>query len=162
MKEILIHNWKFEYVCQIAPESDPQGNPEEFFPQERYENKKNLPLNKYGKGPFCKFSIDKKYAQKSGVYLISIQENIQYVGECDNFHKRFDMGYGNISPRNCFEGGQSTNCRINSDILKMIKSKEKIQLYFLETEDRFTIEHALIQKLKPIWNKTTGKPSRIK
>lgn len=156
-----INNWEFDYICNISPKSDLRGSPIEFFPQERYENKKNLPLNKYGQGPFCKFTIDRKYARKSGVYVIIIDENIQYVGECDDFHKRFGMGYGNISPRNCFEGGQLTNCRVNSDILKMIKTGREIQLYFLETKDRFEIEHQLIKKLKPVWNKTIGKPSKI-
>ena len=71
------------------------------------------------------------------------------------------MGYGNISPRNCFEGGQSTNCRINSDILSLFKLKKSIQLYFLETKNRFKIEHELIINQSPVWNKTSGKPSRI-
>lgn len=160
--QIEIENFRFDSICEIVPNLDSQGNTAEYFPQERYENKKNLPLNKYGKGPFCKFTIDRKYAQKSGVYLIRIDEVIQYVGECDDFHKRFGMGYGNISPRNCFEGGQPTNCRVNSDILKMIKTGKKVQLYFLETKDRFEIEHHLIKKSKPVWNKTMGKPSKIK
>ena len=162
MKELLVNDLKFDHVCKILPKTNSEENPLEFFPQERYENKKNLPLNKYGEGPFCKFTINKKYAQKSGVYVIKIDETIQYVGECDDFQKRFGMGYGNISPRNCFEGGQPTNCRVNSDILKMIKTGKEVQLYFLETNDRFEIEHELIKKLKPIWNKTVGKPSKIK
>ena len=27
---------------------------------------------------------------------------------------RYNNGYGRISPRNCFQGGQSTNCRVNN------------------------------------------------
>jgi hypothetical protein len=34
-------------------------------------------------------------------------------------------------------------------------------LYFLETKDRFKIEHELIINQSPVWNKTSGKPSRI-
>jgi len=158
---VQIENIEFEHICEIVPNLDSQGKAIEFFPQERYENRKKLSLNKYGEGPFCKFSIDKKYARKSGVYIIKIDENIQYVGECNDFQKRFGMGYGNISPKNCFEGGQPTNCRVNSDILKMFKAGKEIQLYFLETKDRFEIEHKFIKKLKPIWNKTIGKPSKI-
>jgi len=150
----------FGLACEIIPKSDENGIVE-FFPQGRYENKKNLPLNKFGKGPFCKFSIDRKFSGKSGVYLIKVNDVIRYVGECDDFHGRFYMGYGNISPRNCFDGGQPTNCRINSEILKCGKSDDKILLYFLETEDRFKVEHVLIKKLNPSWNKTAGKPSKI-
>jgi len=101
---LTVGNYNFVYVCEINPKLDSNLQILELLPQDRYENKKNLRLNKYGKGPFCKFSIDRKYSGKSGVYVISINDVIQYVGECDDFFKRFGMGYGNISPRNCFEG----------------------------------------------------------
>ena len=129
----------------------------------KYENKKNLSLNKYGKGPFCKFTIDRKYSGKSGrICNSSVNNEIQYVGECDDFFKRFGMGYGNISPRNCFEGGQLTNCRINSNILTLFKSNGIIQLHFLETHDRFKIEYESNWKICSTLNKTAGKPSKIK
>ena len=156
-----ISNYEFDFVCKITPELEADASPKKFFPQERYDNKKNLKLNKYGKGPFCKFSIDRKYSFKTGVYVILVDDLIEYVGECDDLFKRFGMGYGNISPRNCFEGGQPTNCRINSDILSVFKLKKSIQLYFLETNDRFRIEHELIINLSTSWNKTSGKPSKI-
>lgn len=158
---LTVGNYNFVYVCEINPKLDSNLQILELLPQDRYENKKNLRLNKYGKGPFCKFSIDRKYSGKSGVYVISINDVIQYVGECDDFFKRFGMGYGNISPRNCFEGGQLTNCRINSIILNAIKSNNSVHLFFLETNDRFKIEHELILDLNPVWNKTLGKPSKI-
>jgi hypothetical protein len=156
-----IENLIFNNVGEIKPELNSTRQIMEFFPQDRYENIKKLRLNKYGKGPFCKFSIDKKYSKQSGVYVISINDVIQYVGECDDFFKRFGMGYGNISPRNCFEGGQLTNCRINSLILNSLKSHNPVHLYFLETLERFKIEHELILSLNPPWNKTSGKPSKI-
>ena len=161
MTSLKIQDHAFGYVCEIIPKLNSEGNVMEIFPQSKYENKKNLNLNKYGKGPFCKFTIDRKYSGKSGVYVILVNNEIQYVGECDDFFKRFGMGYGNISPRNCFEGGQPTNCRINSDILSVFKLKKSIQLYFLETDDRFKIEHELIINFNPPWNKTSGKPSKI-
>ena len=161
MTSLKIQDHTFSYVCEIIPKLNSEGNVMEIFPQSKYENKKNLNLNKYGKGPFCKFTIDRKYSGKSGVYVILVNNEIQYVGECDDFFKRFGMGYGNISPRNCFEGGQLTNCRINSDILSVFKLKKSIQLYFLETDDRFKIEHELIINFNPPWNKTSGKPSKI-
>ena len=42
-----INNYQFNFVCKITPELDVNGNPKKFFPQERYDNKKNLKLNKY-------------------------------------------------------------------------------------------------------------------
>ncbi len=151
----------FSHVCALLPKSDQEGSILEFLPQSRYENKNGLKLNKYGEGPFCKFTIDKKYSRKTGVYVMVIEDDFQYVGECDDFFKRFGMGYGTISPRNCFDGGQPTNCRINSEILSSIKSGHPVQLYFFETDDRFKIEHELIMNLRPPWNKTSGKPSKI-
>jgi len=155
-----IQNYEFDFICNIMPELTSQGYLE-IFPQDRYENKKNLPLNKYGHGPFCKFTINRKFLGLSGVYVILVDDDIQYVGECEDFFKRFSMGYGNISPRNCFEGGQITNCRINSRILSALKSNLKVRLYFLESSDRFKVEHELISGIKPVWNKTSGKPSKI-
>ena len=116
-------------------------------------NKKNLRLHKYGNGPFCKFSVDKTCSSRSGVYLIVVNDEIKYVGECTDLYGRFSAGYGNISPRNCFEGGQQTNCRINSKILSYFKAKQKIKLYFLESLNRHKIEDLLIESLKPLWNK---------
>jgi hypothetical protein len=159
--DLKINNLFFSHVCKIIPQLDTSQNILEFFPQERYENKNNLKLNKYGVGPFCKFTINRKYSNKTGVYILTVGDDIRYVGECDDFYKRYGMGYGTISPRNCFEGGQPTNCRINSNILLSIKSNNSVNLYFLQTEDRFKIEHELIQSQNPSWNKTLGKPSKI-
>ena len=158
---LTIKDWTFTHVCKICPQIDSEQNIIEFLPQENYKNQNNLKLHKHGSGPFCKFSIDKKYSKKSGVYIITVNDSIRYVGECDDFLKRYGMGYGTISPRNCFEGGQSTNCRINSAILNSIKSNCIVRLYFLETNDRFLVEHNLITKLNPSWNMTSGKPSKI-
>ncbi len=147
-----IQNYKFYHVCEIIPKLDSDNNVFEFLPQSRYENSKNLPLNNYGKGPFCKFSIDKKYFGKSGVYIISVNDTIQYVGRCVDFYNRFNMGYGSIQPKNCFKGGQETNCRINHNILTSFKSNRTIQLFFLETPKFIQIEDKLIEKLGPSWN----------
>ena len=156
-----INDLIFSHVSKISPESDNSNKIIEFFPQERYDNKNNLKLNRYGNGPFCKFSIDKKFQNKTGVYILTVDDQVKYVGECDDLYNRYDMGYGNISPRNCFDGGQPTNCRINSNILSAIKSNNSVNLYFLETPNRFKIEHELIQSQLPPWNKTSGKPSKI-
>ena len=158
-KTILEH--QFQLVGKIRPETNPDGTIREYQPQSRYENKKNLKLNRYGSGSFCKFTIDRKYSKKTGVYAIFVDDNVKYVGECDDFFKRFGMGYGNISPRNCFEGGQPTNCRINTIILSELKLGKLVELYFLESNTRFKVEHELILSLHPIWNKTSGKPSLI-
>ena len=112
-----------------------------------------MKLHKYGDGSFCKFKIPNDY-QKAGVYILNVDESPKYVGECQNLSTRFNSGYGNISPRNCYTGGQQTNCRINKLILDMIKKGNHIKLFFQETNDRFLLEDMLIEKLHPEWNRT--------
>ena len=63
------------------------------------------------------------------------------------------MGYGQISPRNAYEGGQETNCRINNLILEETKKNNGIDLWFLKTNDYKKIEKLLRLTLNPIWNK---------
>lgn len=150
----------FQFICQIIPELDKSGKPFEYMPQSRYKNSKNHPLHKFGNGPFCKFKIPSHYSTKTGVYAITQDDVVVYVGECVDLTKRYNMGYGNISPKNCFKGGQPTNCRINSQILQSYKNGKKLNLLFYETKDRFKIENELIVNLNPVWNKTVGKPSK--
>lgn len=122
----------FDHVCEIIPESE-NGIPLEFMPQSRYKNESKLSLNRYGHGPFCRFLVPKRFARRTGVYLILIDEHTRYVGECEDLAKRYNMGYGSISPRNCYEGGQLTNCRINNHVLREHKKDSKIDLYFRDS-----------------------------
>ena len=82
---------------------------------------------------------------------------ISSLPDLRNLSNRFNAGYGNISPRNCFVGGQPTNCRINHHIYEQAVNKDEIVLYFLETNNRFQVESELIGKLNPAWNISRGK-----
>jgi|Deesub1362A_J573_1020465.scaffolds.fasta_scaffold06767_3 hypothetical protein len=155
----LIKDLPFAYVCKIVPKLDKNKMPKEYKPQSKYKNPKNLSLHKYGRGSFCSFKIPTDYLWKAGVYIILVNEKPKYVGECDNLERRFNEGYGRISPRNCYEGGQQTNCRINNLILEEYKKGSKIELIFYETRDRFNIENFLVRELQPEWNKSMGKLS---
>jgi hypothetical protein len=128
----------------------------EYYPSNKYNNRANKKLNKYGKGPFCRFRIPNTL-NSEGVYIIKVNNDIMYIGECENLSRRFNLGYGLISPRNCFVGGQSTNCKINSYILQEMKNGSKVYLFFYETGERFKIESKLIKKYKPEWNANSGK-----
>ena len=75
---------------------------------------------------FCKFKLTSNNIDyKSGVYIWVINKEIIYVGEAKNIKKRFNNGYGTISPRNIFEGGQSTNCKMNRVVLDNYQKKLK-------------------------------------
>lgn len=155
-----IEGLSFQPICTINIEKDENGNGKEYSPQSTYQNTKRLSLNRYGNGPFCRFTIPKINNGKAGVYILLVSGTVMYVGECGDLGGRYNNGYGNISPRNCFEGGQSTNCRINSLVLQAYKQNHVIELLFLESQDRFSLENQLITRLKPEWNRTIGKPSK--
>ena len=91
--------------------------------------------------------------RKAGVYLVVANDRLAYVGECQDFSQRFNTGYGQISPKNCYMGGQETNCRINQLILKCAESGWSIDTYFIETRHRFALETALVQLHRPPWNR---------
>jgi hypothetical protein len=150
---MIVEGYSFEWVAEIAPVRASDGSINTYLPQDRYQNERGLALNRYGAGPFCKFSIPWSFA-KAGVYLIVVSGAIRYVGECANLSSRFNMGYGNISPRNCFKGGQETNCRLNALIYEGSSRGERIELWFHPTEDYKRAEAILRARLRAEWNRS--------
>ena len=149
---IKIGEYQFKYICAIEPERNSDGSAKQYMPQPKYKNKNKLPLNKYGKGPFCKFRIPDNH-MVSGVYAIAVENKVKYIGECLNLSLRYNMGYGLISPRNCFKGGQETNCRLNNLIYKAANAGHKISLWFLQTEEYKAVENKLRVSVAPKWNR---------
>lgn len=145
-------DYDFEYVCDIEPVRGKDGSLAQFMPQDRYRNARNLALNKYGSGPFCKFKIPSRF-QTCGVYVLSACHELRYVGECANLSKRFNMGYGIISPKNCFKGGQETNCRLNNLLCAASIAGTRISLWFFQTPDYKSVEMAMRLALRPVWNR---------
>lgn len=147
-----IAGYEFERICAIEPIRDTDSSVRFFMPQGRYKNARNLPLNTYGAGPFCKFKIASRI-RASGVYVLMVDEEVRYVGECANLSARFNAGYGNISPKNCFKGGQQTNCRLNNLIYMAAKAGGHISLWFFQTADYKSVEAVLRITLDPAWNR---------
>lgn len=154
-----ILGYQFMKIGNIDPARDESGSVYEHKPYLRYNNTKGLSLHSYGQGPFCSFRIPSNYDGSEGVYAIRINEDWMYIGKAYDLGKRFNQGYGNISPRNCFKGGQQTNCRINNLILEKVKNGFSVELYFHETTDIDAIEAKLIRKVKPPWNKSIPRSS---
>ncbi len=99
-----------------------RGEVKACFPQSAYANADELPLHEYGAGPFCYFQIPKIHAQ--GFYLIRVNTAFTYVGECEDLSNRFNAGYGNISPRNCFVGGS----RRTVELITISMRKQRIMM----------------------------------
>lgn len=142
----------FDRIGAIDPERDSSGAVRKFMPQSRYRNARGLPLNGHGAGPFCRFSIARGIAVP-GVYLLTLAGQPVYVGKCRDLAKRFGpQGYGTIQPKNCFVGGQSTNCKINNLILQHAKQRQQLELWFHATGEAGPVERDLIVKIRPAWN----------
>ena len=130
-----IDGLEFSLVGAIEPLLDRAGKVIEELPQSRYCNANRAPLNNYGRGPFCRFRVAKG-CREGGVYVIMDAEIALYVGECQSLEDRYSSnGYGGISPRNCFKGGQETNCRINNLILETVKRGDCPTLWFHPSEE---------------------------
>jgi hypothetical protein len=141
----------FRYVQVLKPECDAGGSVREYQPHLKYSQTADSVLNKYGVGPFCRFRVPKGLTYE-GVYLLTAGDEILYVGKCDNLAVRFNLGYGQISPRNCYKGGQPTNCKINGRVLSEVEHGRQIDLWFLATPNPLVIEKQLIKALSPPWN----------
>jgi hypothetical protein len=146
-----IGSYSFTHICQLSAEPDDIGEARAFQPQTAYANRACLEIHSYGDGPFCKFKIDSHY-RASGVYALTIEDELKYLGECQDLSSRYNSGYGQISPRNCFVGGQRTNCRINNLIYKELLAGKRVNLWFMKTVERKAIEKELLSTLRPPWN----------
>ncbi len=147
-----IGQYDFERVCAIEPVRNSDGSISEFMPQSRYRNAGHIPLNRHGAGPFCKFKITNG-RKVCGVYAITVEDRVKYIGECTDLSSRYNVGYGTISPRNCFVGGQETNCRLNNLILLAARGGARLSLWFLPTDEYKAVEHELRASEKPEWNR---------
>ncbi len=141
----------FTAVCELVPDRTADGAVITYLPQARYPQAATTPLHTYGRGPFCRFQIPASLTGE-GVYIISCDEKPLYVGLCQNLADRFNRGYGLISPRNCYRGGQSTNCKINSYVLRETQVGRLLRLLFMSTTRKATVERKLIAHLRPPWN----------
>jgi len=111
---------------------------------------KYMDLHAYGDGPFCRFKIPPIH--QAGVYAMTVDGKLNYIGRTLDLATRFNQGYGRISPRNIFKGGQVTNCRINHLIFQAVQEGKVVRLHFLPTEDYVQVESALIADYRPVWN----------
>ena len=142
----------FPRVAAVEPVREPDGQVLEYMPQGDYANADGLQLNAHGRGPFCRFTVP-RLPKAPGVYLVTVGDLIAYVGISLNVRQRWGpTGYARISPRNCFVGGQSTNCKVNHAILIEARAGSEIALWIHETAEPRSLEAELIRHLDPPWN----------
>jgi hypothetical protein len=152
--EIRIGPIAFAWVAGLRPELDQYGRPAEFTPYKQDGSARHLHAS--GAGPFCRIRLS-GIGNFAGVYMITINRKPVYVGVTVGLSDRFGpRGYGTIYARNCYPGGQSTNCHVNGELLAAAKEGRLADLWFLpipEVHRRAHIEQATISYLQPIWNR---------
>jgi hypothetical protein len=113
-----LHGHRFLLAGEITARRTVDSAVQSENPSGRYKNLKSLPLNQYGKGPFGRFSIP-ALPSAAGLYALMMDDVVVYVGEAVDLRDRWGpRGYSVIHPRNCFKGGQETNCRINNKLFE--------------------------------------------
>jgi hypothetical protein len=144
--------WNFMLLGTINPVRMPAGTVLESMPQARYAKASTTALNPHGAGPFCRFVVSDAPRQ-DGVYALTADDQVMYIGKAQDLAQRWgSSGYGTIQPKNCYVGGQSTNCKINAAVLRTTKAGQRLDLYFFATDNRRAIEAQLIADLHPPWN----------
>ena len=142
----------FVWTARIEPERDSRGEPLAFSPQSRYANAATSRLHPHGGGPFCRFKLH-DLPSSSSVYAVTLDGDLAYVGIAGNLAVRWGSGqFGSIQPRNCYVGGQSTNCRINNLLLREARRRNRIELWRHETPEREEVESMLLDAFRPPWN----------
>lgn len=144
---------EFELITNIRPKVNSKKEVITFHPHDRYDAKASKELHEYGYGPFCEFKVPGSARGKEGVFLLFTGGEVQYVGDCGDLRDKFNFGCGYIAPRDCYEGGQPENCRINNLILEAFIKGQEIKLYFKAAENRKQKKQELITRFSPDWNR---------
>ena len=149
-----VGGYDFLWACAIEADRDTTGVLIYDAPHGRYANPNSLPLHAHGQGPFVRLRTE-NLPPEPGVYaVVNGDGDVLYVGRArDSIRRRWSpQGYAVIHARNCFQGGQSTNCRINALIAGQLAQRRPLALWTLTTPDPTPIETNIIGRLRPPWN----------
>ena len=146
-----IGGYDFSLGSVIDLRRSPDGTPLLEYPHLRFDNVKNVELNKYGAGPFVTLILTPPPPKAQGVYaVVADSTQVMYIGQAANtIRQRWAMGAAKISPRNCFDGGQPTNCHLNTLVRRAVADGRSLELYVLTTPEYDSIERTLIATLQP-------------
>lgn len=148
-----IGGYEFRLVATIEPRRDGAGRVIKYA----HSPPDGKRLNRHGQGPFCRFDFPENWPY-AGVYAITVDGVVVYVGESANLSTRFGpRGYGSIASRECMSDGQATNCKVNARIADAADCGSRVQVWFLQTEHRIEVERQVIADLKPPWNSRGGR-----
>lgn len=150
----LLLDTPFELAGELDASRDDDGAVLLDSPHLRFDNRRGLALNPHGLGPFSRLVVP-GLPDRPGVYaVLSSDQHVVYIGRArDSLRTRWGRrGYAVIDPRNCFIGGQSTNCHINGLITAGLSQGEGYRLWFHEIDPPDDLEGHLRWRLRPAWN----------
>lgn len=146
-----IGGYPFQLVGSLDLERDASGAILRDMPQARYRKAATARLHRYGAGPFCRFRLVTDAG--AGVYAFVIVDAVMYIGRSrGRLAGRINPGYGRISPRHCYIGGQEPSCRVNNLILQARESGDVVEVWFYACDPPDAAETYLINLLQPPWN----------
>ena len=146
-------DWKFALAGPVEAERAASGSLVIYTAWERFANTKGLALNKWGAGPFVRLRPP-PLPRTPGVYAVTERDQVKYVGIAKaSLYTRWGRGgYSVIDPRNCYVGGQSTNCHLNHLIGDALGDGRSLDLWIHMDPEPRPIELTLIRALRPPWN----------
>lgn len=114
-------------------------------------------LNGYGDLEYLAFEPEFGiYAKSRGLYRYKLGGEVKYIGSATTtFRQRLRQGYGDISPKNCYRDGQSTNCLLNA-LITLYWEQITFEICPLNDDDSeiLRLEEQLIRQSDPEWNHT--------
>lgn len=121
-------------------------------PQDKFKNPKSYSINAIHDVFYCSFKV--AAPKRPGIYRISIDEELVYIGRAANLHNRLSIQYGNVSPRHPFAGGQLQKCRTNAKINDALCSRKRVVMEWEVCEDYINRERELLNDPTrlPAWN----------
>lgn len=145
---ICLLDCEFGHAALIEPERKPDGTLLEIT----HEFPRDVDLNPHGKGPFCRFHVQ-GLPRTSGIYAVTVEGALAYIGKAENLAERWGSnGHARIYARNCKWDGRSTNCKVNSYILRESRCSRSVDLWIHQVPSPGPVEHGLIRQLNPPWN----------
>ncbi|SFR54259.1 GIY-YIG nuclease family protein [Halogeometricum limi] len=166
-----LSGYAFDRVCDVEPDRTDRGVLDVSVPQPEYARRDEKAVHDHGWGPFCTFDVPDDGTRRPGVYAVVVADEVTYVGETADLYERFANGYGRISPANCFEGGQGTNCRLNTEIFHAARAGDRVTVFLHATDDfdgtdeenrtlRRLIKGDVLEARSPAWNLTGADDER--
>jgi len=121
-------------------------------PQDRFSNPNNYAIAPEHDTSYCSFKIDAP--KRSGVYWISLDGIVVYVGRAKCLHNRLSIQYGTVSPRHPFKGGQLQKCRTNAKINAALHAGSSVAFRWEACEDYVEREKRILEDpiRRPPWN----------